>query len=109
MKRLRDYQERKPKNGEIWSTKNINEDVQDQGNEKPMKISIINLTMIGPMIGLESKIRETIRKETNNGELPIPRRLKKSCYLMGKVTLSRFLSSNASTWYSACKTYANKT
>ena len=108
LKRLRDNQERKPKNGEIWSTKNINENAQDQEKEKPMKISIINLTMIGPMIGLESKIRETIRKETHNGELPIPRRLKKNCYLMGKVTLSRFLSSNTSTWYSACKTYAKK-
>ena len=109
LKRLRDNQKRKPKNGEIWCTKNINEDVQDQENEKPMKISIINITMIGPMIGLESKIREIIRKETHNGELPIPKRLKKNCYLMGKATLSRFLSSSTSTWYSACKTYANKT
>ena len=107
-KKLRDNQERKPKNEEIWSTKNINEDVQKQEKVKSVNISIINLTMIGPMIGLESKIREIIRKETNNGKLPVPRRLKKNCYLMGKATLSRFLSSNTSTWYSGCKTYSKK-
>ena len=107
LKKLSDLKARKPNNGEKWSTKNIDANTHIQ-EEKPLKINLINLTFIGPIIGIERKIREMMKEATQNGELPIPRRLKKNCYLLNKIALSRFLSSNASTCYSACKAYSSK-
>ena len=92
-----------------WKSGKIDEISQDQNKNNQLKIHLIDLpTFIGPMIGFESKIRGTIRSETENGKTSIPRELKKKCWTMNQITLTRFLSSNMSTCYKACNTYATK-
>ena len=94
---------------EKWRSGKFEEIAPDQNKNNQLKIHLIDLpTFIGPMIGFESKIRGIIRGETENGKNPITRELKKRCWAMNQITLTRFVSSHMSTCYSACNTYATK-
>ena len=99
------YAEVNKKDEEKWKSGMIDEIEPNQNKDNQLKIYLIDLpTFIGPMIGFESKIRGTIRSETENGKTSIPRELKKRCWAMNQITLARFLSSHMSTCYSACNT-----
>ena len=104
-----EYVEVNKKDEDKWKHTQIDEIVPEQNKNNQFKIHLIDLpTFIGPMIGFESKIRGIIRDEIENGKYPISRELKKKCWTMNQITLTRFLSSNMSTCYKACNTYATK-
>ena len=76
--------------------------------EPTQKIYLIDIpTFIGPMIGFERKIRNIIRQDTQNGEYVMSKTVRSNCEAANLIALTRFLSSNMQTWYSACNKYAS--
>ena len=104
------YQKRDNKSIEDkWENTKAEEGVSTQAEENQQKINLIDIpTFIGPIVGFEAKIRRIIKHETNNGEVPVSKQLKKELKAKNQVTLTRFLSSCMSTCYTACNTYAKK-
>ena len=104
------YQKRTNKNIEDkWENVKDEEGVSTQAEENQQKIHLIDIpTFIGPIVGFEAKIRNIIKHETKNGEVPISELMRKELKAKNQVTVTRFLSSCMSTCYTACNTYASK-
>ena len=95
------------RDGEKWRSSKVEDNTTTQ--EENLKIHLIDIpTFIGPIIGFESKIRDIIRKETENGKIPVSHQLIKDCKDMNRVAITRFVSSCMSTCYNACNTYSEK-
>uniref|UniRef100_A0A7S3N4R1 Uncharacterized protein n=1 Tax=Euplotes harpa TaxID=151035 RepID=A0A7S3N4R1_9SPIT len=93
---------------EDWDVDKMIEELQ-QHKDSSEKVKLVDITsLIGPIVGLEGKLRDIVVYETDNGKSQLPRYARKDIVKMNKISVERFISCHVKSSYTACASYAKK-